>query len=30
METSFLKLYVRLQVLKDALVDDERGQDLIE
>jgi Flp pilus assembly pilin Flp len=30
MKTLFLKGYVKLQVLKDALVHDERGQDLIE
>ena len=30
MQDRFLKLYVRMQGLKDALVADESGQDLIE
>lgn len=30
MKTVFLKIYVKLQVLKGALGRDERGQDLIE
>ena len=30
MKNSFLKLYVQLQVVKDALLREESGQDLIE
>lgn len=30
MKNTFLKLYVRVQVLKDALIRDESGQDLVE
>jgi pilus assembly protein Flp/PilA len=30
MQDTFLKLFVKMQGLKDALVEDERGQDLIE
>ena len=30
MKNAILKVYVKMQVLKDALVRDERGQDLIE
>jgi pilus assembly protein Flp/PilA len=30
MQDLFLTLYVKMQSLKDALVEDERGQDLIE
>jgi pilus assembly protein Flp/PilA len=30
MKNTFLKLYVKVQVLKDAIVSDESGQDLIE
>jgi len=30
MKDAGLRLFVRMQVLKDALVQDERGQDLIE
>ena len=30
MQERFLKLYVRLQVLKNTLVNDQSGQDLIE
>jgi pilus assembly protein Flp/PilA len=30
MKNGILKLYVKLQVLKDALIRDESGQDLIE
>jgi Flp pilus assembly pilin Flp len=30
MKTNFLKFYVKMQVLKDALIRDERGQDLVE
>jgi len=30
MKNTFLKLYVKLQVIKDALVEDESGQDLVE
>lgn len=30
MKSSFLKLYVKLQVVKDALLQEESGQDLVE
>jgi pilus assembly protein Flp/PilA len=30
MQEQFLKFFVKMQVMKDALVKDERGQDLIE
>ena len=30
MQELFLKAYVKMQLVKDALVQDERGQDLIE
>jgi pilus assembly protein Flp/PilA len=30
MQNTFLKLYVKMQCLKDAMVVDQRGQDLIE
>jgi Flp pilus assembly pilin Flp len=30
MKNAFLKLYVKIQVLKDALIREESGQDLVE
>ena len=30
MKNTFLKFYVKMQVLKDAMVRDESGQDLVE
>jgi pilus assembly protein Flp/PilA len=30
MKNTFLKLYVKMQVLKDAMMQDESGQDLVE
>ena len=30
MKNTFLKLYVKMQILKDAMIRDESGQDLVE